>query len=494
MIDSLTTKNGLAQVGETNIKVADYNEVKLTAIVSNSYDTTVQIIERGFCWGIPAPAPDQTIVDDTVKADAAGNGSFDCEIKNLISQKQYHARAYAKTLYGVVYSETIEFYTKADLPTVRTENIANLQNGKVDLLCTVMNKGKSDVISAGIYWSSINTTPTTSDSKLPLVLGLESRYSGQLTGLRGGTTYYIRAYATNSAGTSFGDAKQFTTPPIFTTGLATFPGDFLLEKSNAYFSIGDNLYIMGGDKGADYSNELRVYSIASNEWQSRKSLASGTAKWQSGVTYGMGSFVFGGLGEDGIAKNSFSYYDVATNLWTTHQSGVEAIHSAVGFASGNSVYFVGGQSGNTAKKTVWNYDIAGKVWTRKADFPVAQSGGIAVVLNGVVYVGMGKYDNVCNGTLYATEDGANTWLKKAFNQFYVTGILGGVACGESIYVVDEYYNIHEYNPRTDAWSQPKTRIPNAYHTFNCIFENNGKIYIGFGSANSLVIYNPAWDN
>jgi hypothetical protein len=202
------------------------------------------------------------------------------------------------------------------------------------------------------------------------------------------------------------------------------------------------------------------------------------------------------LGEDGIAKNSFSYYDVSTNLWYSYPSGVEVIHSAVGFASGNSVYFVGGQSGNTAKKTVWNYDRAGDVWTRKADFPVAQSGGIAVVVNGVVYVGMGKDNNVCNGTLYITENGANTWQNKAFNPHIVGGVLGGVACGESIYVIDEYYNIYEYNTRTNAWSpqMAKSSIPATYRTFNCIFENNGKIYIGFGSANSLVIYNPIWDN
>ncbi|MDR3267049.1 MAG: hypothetical protein LBT24_05720, partial [Tannerella sp.] len=118
MIDSLTTKNGLVEIGVTGIINIGYNDVKLSSLVSNSYDTTVQIIERGFCWGLNSTR--LTINDDTVQV-GAGSGYFEKVIENLISQEQYYARAYARTLYGVVYSETIEFYTKSDLPTVRTD-------------------------------------------------------------------------------------------------------------------------------------------------------------------------------------------------------------------------------------------------------------------------------------------------------------------------------------------------------------------------------------
>jgi hypothetical protein len=491
MIDSVTTKDGLAQIGLAEAMDLGYNDVKLHSVVSNADDTTVQIIKRGFHWG------SDLAVTNTVQA-GEGNGSFEVVISNLEAQKQYYAYAYAETPYGTVYSDTISFFTKTDLPIVRTEAPEHLENAKVDLSCTLIAEGKSDLLSIGIYWSTSNTTPTSSDNILPLVRqGVSSRYSRQLTKLKGGVTYYIRAYATNGEGTSVGEeVKQFTAPPIFTAGLAAFRGDYLLQKSNAYFSIGDSLYIVGGDKGPGYSNELWRYSIPNNDWLQLRSLTSGPAKWQTGITYGRGAFVFGGLGEDGLEKNSFMYYDASSeNAWLPYPSGIDSIHSAISFATGNSVYIVGGKSGNTVKKTVWRYDLGGGIWSRKTDFPEPQYGGIAVVINGVVYAGMGR--NIygrCNGNLWTSDDDANTWWHKTYLYTYTGGILGGIAYGENIYVIDEFFYIHEFNTRTNRWAA-KSNLPATYSNFNCIFENNGKIYIGLGSAgNSFIIYSPVWDN
>jgi hypothetical protein len=438
-----------------------------------------------------------TIEGDTVRA-GTGTGAFYGVIRNLEPQVQYYVRAYATTIYGTVYSDTMSFYTKADIPTVITEKAENVSKGKVDLACTVADNGRSDVHSVGIYWSTINPNPTESDNKQPFVLGIgRERYSGQLTGLKGGTTYYIRAYAINDHGLSLGQAEQFTTPPIFTTNLAAFPGE-LQQKSNAYFVLSDSVYIVGGDKGPNYTNELRMYSISNDKWYERRALISGAATRLTGTVYGLGAFVFGGLGEDDKEKNSLDYYNASENKWTAHPSCPEAISSAISFTipSGNSVYFVGGQNGTTVKKTVWNYDMAGHLWTRKADFPVPQYGGIAVVVNGVVYAGMGKNSfGQCNGALYTTVNGGNTWSYKTSFSTYAGGILCGVACGNYIYVIDEYYSIYEYNTNTNIWSL-KSSIPPQYRGINCIFEKDGRIYIGlFGGddVKSFIIYDPVWD-
>jgi hypothetical protein len=496
--DSLTTLNGLPKIGLTESRNPGYNEVTLFSIVSNEDDTTVQIIERGFYWGTSS---DLTTVGDTVHA-GAGNGAFESVIRNLEAGKQYYARAYAKSQFrqgdsdGTVHSETVPFNTIADLPTVRTGEIENLEKAKVDLSCTVINSGKSAILSAGICWSLTNKTPTLSDGRLSLILGIGNRYSGQMTGLRGGVTYYIRAYATNGEGTSYGEIKQFTTPSAYRTGFKPFPGGYLLQKSNAYFSIGNDFYIVGGDRGPDFSGELWKYSVTEDSWQHLKSLTSGPAKWQTGVAYGMGAFVFGGLGENGIEKNSFMYYDVPPkNDWRAYPSGIDSIHSAISFSSGNSVYIIGGQSGGTVKQTVWRYDMVSNAWTRMTDFPEIQYGGIAVIINNVVYAGLGKGPkDLCNGNIYVTEDGANTWWGKVFLSIYVGGILGGVACNESVYVIDEEFYIYEFITKENSWTTRMRRIPETHRHFNCIFENDGKIYIGFGSDDSFVVYDPVWDN
>jgi hypothetical protein len=76
------------------------------------------------------------------------------------------------------------------------------------------NKGSSDVlpkmITYDVCWSATNQEPTIADSKTsePLVL---ISCTSNLTGLSPNTTYYARAYATNSGGTGYGNVIKFTT-------------------------------------------------------------------------------------------------------------------------------------------------------------------------------------------------------------------------------------------------------------------------------------------
>lgn len=62
----------------------------------------------------------------------------------------------------------------------------------------------------GICYSSTNQTPTTADTKTQDTV-LQLAYLTKLKGLTAKTTYYARAFATNSAGTAYGKVVQFTT-------------------------------------------------------------------------------------------------------------------------------------------------------------------------------------------------------------------------------------------------------------------------------------------
>ena len=68
----------------------------------------------------------------------------------------------------------------------------------------------------GICWNT-DVAPTISNSKISCGSGLGS-FTGNLTGLLGSTKYYVRAYATNSAGTGYGPQLVFTTAaPVLST-------------------------------------------------------------------------------------------------------------------------------------------------------------------------------------------------------------------------------------------------------------------------------------
>ncbi|WP_183575408.1 NHL repeat-containing protein [Mucilaginibacter sp. X5P1] len=114
--------------------------------------------------------------------------------------------------------------TPAVLATLTTNGlIVNLTSTGAQSGGVITNNGGADVTAAGVCYSSSNQTPTTSDSKTsdtPVTdpAGTNS-FTSTLTGLTAATTYYLRAYATNSAGTAYGVVITFKTNNV--TGINT---------------------------------------------------------------------------------------------------------------------------------------------------------------------------------------------------------------------------------------------------------------------------------
>lgn len=93
-------------------------------------------------------------------------------------------------------------------PTVITSAITEITINSAVSGGVISNKGTSDVITKGVCWS-ISQSPTiksnyTVDPGTPTFIS-------HLTNLVENTTYYVRAYATNSYGTGYGENVSFTT-------------------------------------------------------------------------------------------------------------------------------------------------------------------------------------------------------------------------------------------------------------------------------------------
>ena len=82
----------------------------------------------------------------------------------------------------------------------------------------ITSDGGASVTARGVCWSTA-ANPTTSDSKTSDGTGT-GIFTSSITGLAQGTTYYVRAYATNMVGTTYGAQISFTTlaVPTITTG------------------------------------------------------------------------------------------------------------------------------------------------------------------------------------------------------------------------------------------------------------------------------------
>jgi len=75
---------------------------------------------------------------------------------------------------------------------------------------SITSDGNAAITASGLVYSSTNATPTTADEKTTLT-ATSGSFTSELTNLTSGTQYYVRAYATNSVGTGYGNTVKFAT-------------------------------------------------------------------------------------------------------------------------------------------------------------------------------------------------------------------------------------------------------------------------------------------
>lgn len=100
--------------------------------------------------------------------------------------------------------------TEVTLPVVKTLEVTSITSTTAVSGGSITSDGGGDITSRGICWS-ITPDPTIANDKSNDGSVGAGSYYNNLYGLSGNTTYYVRAYAVNSAGTGYGDAKTFTT-------------------------------------------------------------------------------------------------------------------------------------------------------------------------------------------------------------------------------------------------------------------------------------------
>jgi len=95
-------------------------------------------------------------------------------------------------------------------PTViKTDSATSITSATAVSGGNVTNSGGSTVTAYGVCWST-STAPDISDSKTTDGSSTGS-FTSNLTSLTANTRYYVRAYATNGQGTSYGPTMSFTT-------------------------------------------------------------------------------------------------------------------------------------------------------------------------------------------------------------------------------------------------------------------------------------------
>lgn len=171
-----------------------------------AYTGIAPITARGVCWGT---IHDPTI-DDNHSSDGTGAGEFTSNITELELNTKYYVRAYATNLHGTFYGNELSFTTANGLPTVVLDENSFEAILPTSISCSsnVTSNGGYHVTGKGVCWNTL-PMPTINNSHTNDGSG-SGYYVSAITELNSTNTYYIRAYATNAAGTAYSDQYVMT--------------------------------------------------------------------------------------------------------------------------------------------------------------------------------------------------------------------------------------------------------------------------------------------
>ena len=294
-----------------------YDITKTTAIVNGEIVSNggTPVIVSGVCW---STSINPTIAGNKTK-DGEPIGNFESTIPGLTVNTKYFVRAYATNRDGTAYGDTISFRTAPDIPALSTLAVNNITTVSANSGGNIVSDGGSPVFERGVCWSTAHN-PTINDSRTYDEVG-SGEYASSMTGLTDNTAYYVRAYATNNAGTAYGNELSFSTIAV------TLPTISTLSISNISTNSATSGGLITNDGGSPITDRGICWSTTANPTTAGNISSEGT---------GTGSFP---SNLSGLAEN------------TTYHIRAYAINSK-GTAYGNEVIF----TTNSSVATVTDID------------------------------------------------------------------------------------------------------------------------------------------
>ena len=191
----------------------DYMKASVSAEVTDQGGAEVK--SRGIAYG------QLGVLRDTVFC-GSGLGVFSAELAGLEPNTTYTYEAFARNTGGIGLSGKVTFTTKGlVVPTVKTLEVAEIATTTAVCCCKVTEEGGASVTKRGVCWSK-GHNPTIGDGYVESGEGV-GEYTCELTGLEANTTYYVRAYATNSKGTGYGEELTLTMKEVHVVSVSVNP-------------------------------------------------------------------------------------------------------------------------------------------------------------------------------------------------------------------------------------------------------------------------------
>ncbi len=313
-VPTLSTTD-ISEIGPTTAKTG--------GIISD--DGNADIIVRGVCWS----TREKPTVEGTRTTDGYGTGSFTSSITGLTPQTRYYVRAYATNSVGTAYGNQLTFTsTELTVPVLTTTAVTGVTQTTAISGGDITSDGGSEVTQRGVCWST-HTGPVVTDSKTSDGTG-RGTFTSNISGLTGNTLYYVRAYAVNSEGTSYGQEVTFTTSPLAPVVTTTIP----VAASTTTGTSGGNV---SSDGGSAVTARGVCWSTSPNPTiaNSKTANGTGTGSFTSNITglavnteYHVRAYATNSVGTSYGADYSFrtdpaTVTDIDNNVYTVIRIGTQ---------------------------------------------------------------------------------------------------------------------------------------------------------------------------
>jgi FlaG/FlaF family flagellin (archaellin) len=248
-----TTKIATMAVVKTDT-ITNITATTAVVYVKVSDDGNDPNTKHGFYY---STSPNPTSADSSNSGYMYYNYNTNYNMYNLIPNTTYYIKAFATNMMGTAYGKEQQFTTgNAALATVQSNSIANVTAFSAVDNFQLINIGNDPNTVSGVCYSH-STNPTITNSNFIQAYGSQtytvniasSVNSVSLTSLTPNTTYYVRAYSTNAAGTTYSNELSFTTNnaslPTVTTDTIT---QITATSARVFASLSDN----GNDPNTTY--------------------------------------------------------------------------------------------------------------------------------------------------------------------------------------------------------------------------------------------------
>jgi hypothetical protein len=354
--------------------------------------------------------------------------------------------------------ETITLLFALAMPTVTTNGVTDITQTTATCGGNVADGGGLMVIARGVCWSTM-PDPTVNDSHTSDGTGVGG-FTSNITGLIAGTPYYVRAYAVNRLGTSYGNEVDFT---------ASAPPQVPIGAINGLFTVGGSKRVYFSQGNLQYQASTNTWRFAENQWDyvgnnnngtvyeneiqsNNDSISSSYDGWIDLYRWGTSSYNHGAICYQpwSISETNSDYY--AYGIWNL------GLYSNSGQADwGYNAISNGGNLENSGWRTLTQLEWDFVFNSRYTESGVRFARGIVNGVNGVLLL-----PDDWNSSIYSlncTNDENSVYMS---NQISSTDWFGVLEPNGVVFLPASYPFLDSYNSYGHYWSSTPKSIDNVY--------------------------------